>query len=77
MNCYKCGDPGHFTASCALNLRAIDYAEHMSRIARIVDRWVDGELSIDLKRIKISDENQLWYGPDCPRHLIWRPALTS
>lgn len=72
-NCYKCGDPGHYAAHCTLATRAADHAEHLARIAAIIDRWVGGEISIEQKRIKISDENVQWYGAEVPRNLVYAP----
>lgn len=72
-DCWKCGEPGHFAASCTLQLRATSYAEHMARIAATVDRWISREISIEKKRVLVSDENVQWYGPDVPRHLVYAP----
>ena len=72
-NCWKCGDPGHLAYDCQLSLRAADAAEHLARIAAFVDKWVTGDLGIEQKRIKISDENVQWHGADCPRNLVYAP----
>lgn len=73
-NCYRCGEPGHYAYDCQLNLRALDHAEHMARIAEIVGQWVAGEITREQKRCKISDENVQWHGADVPRHLVYAPS---
>ena len=73
-NCYKCGDPDHYAAACTLSTRADNPDEHQARIAAIIDRWIRGEISIEQKRIKISDENVQWYGDGVPRHLVYSPG---
>ena len=47
------------------------YQQHLARIDRLVDLWRDGTISLDGKRMAISDENRSFYGPNCPRKLIW------
>lgn len=61
-NCYACGLPGHFAASCPLAVRAATWEEHLARIAESVQRWVDGEISIEDKQRMIAAENILWHG---------------
>lgn len=48
------------------------YAAHMDLIASYVVAWQRGEITLDAKRRAISDENRAFYGPDCPKHLLWR-----
>ena len=71
--CWKCGEPGHYAHDCALSLRALDVAEHLARVAAIVDKWVAGDITIEQKRIKISDENVQWHGADVPKYLVYAP----
>jgi hypothetical protein len=73
-DCWKCGEPGHLAYTCTLQLRAASHAEHMARIAVIVERWIAGKISTETKRIRISEENVQWYGPDVPRRLVYAPA---
>ena len=71
--CWKCGEPGHYAYACTLMTRAENYAEHVSRIAAIVGRWIGQEISTEEKRAKISEENVQWYGPDVSRRLVYAP----
>lgn len=66
MNCYKCGQPGHFAASCPLNTPASGRDEHLARIDALVTQWAEGEISTEDKRRLISAENTLFYGADSP-----------
>jgi hypothetical protein len=51
------------------------YRDHLARIGQLTERWHEGLITVDEKRRAISDENRQFYGPDCPKHLLWRPAL--
>ena len=69
-------DAGSYFASAARGNTDQDhraaYAAHMDLIDSYVAAWQRGELTIDQKRRAISDENQAFHGPECPRHLLWR-----
>ena len=71
MACYNCGSPDHWKDACPIAVRAGSYAEHMARIASFVDRWVNGDMTIEQKRTAIGQENVQWYGPGCPSRLRW------
>ena len=71
LDCFRCGEPGHWASSCTLLQPAASEDEHLGRIRRYVDRWVAGEMSREQKRVAISSENQMWYGDKCPRNLIY------
>jgi hypothetical protein len=70
-DCYRCGEPGHWDRNCPLQLRAYDFEEHMARLHRLVDRWTSGEITQEVKRIGIGQENRLWYGDQCPARLTY------
>jgi hypothetical protein len=69
--CFNCGEQGHWKDACPTMARAGSHQEHMSRIEALVDRWVNHEITVEQKRTAISHENLQWYGPECPRRLIW------
>ena len=70
LDCFRCGELGHFAAACPLLNLSASSDEHMGRIGFYVDRWVGGFMSREQKRVAISMENQLWYGEaNCPRSL--------
>jgi hypothetical protein len=71
MNCYNCGEPGHFAANCPLSVPAGSFDEHMARIGRFVEEWQEGIITIEQKRHRISDENKLYYGPGCRKALTY------
>jgi len=70
MNCYHCGEPGHFVAACPEMMPASSYEEHQARICEYVRRWALGEITMVQKRKMISDENLLWHGPKCSKALL-------
>lgn len=74
MDCYRCGQQGHFAADCALSMRASSDEEHRARIDGFVRDWTEGRISMERKRMAVSDENKLWYGPACRRALTWPPG---
>ena len=51
--------------------RTAAYRDHLNRIDAYVAAWHAGKISIDEKRRAISDENRMFYGPDCRRNLLW------
>ena len=61
-NCFRCGEPGHWAASCPLAIPATTRTEHETRIARIVERWIAGEMLTHEKRRLIEEENAMWNG---------------
>lgn len=69
--CFNCGSPDHWRDSCPIAIRADSHAEHMGRIASFIDRWVDGSITLEAKRLAIGAENMQWYGPECPAKLRW------
>lgn len=69
MNCYRCGDSGHYAADCPLAIPAMGMEEHLARIDQTVDLWISGEITLQRKRQLIAEENRLHYGEEC------RPAL--
>ena len=71
-DCYRCGEPGHWVNSCPTLQPAVSEKEHMSRIALYIDRWVEGKMTLEQKRVAISLENTMWHGDKCPRNLIYR-----
>ncbi len=70
-DCYHCGEPGHFSAACPLHRRAESWDEHLARIDSFAARWADRRITLEQKRISISNENQLWHGEFCPRRLLY------
>jgi hypothetical protein len=70
--CYRCGGPDHWADTCPLLVPAASEAEHKDRIRLYVDRWVEGHLRLEQKRVAISLENEMWYGREkCPRNLTY------
>lgn len=59
-NCFTCGTAGHWVQHCPLNNPATSKAEHEGRIARFVDRWINGEIAAYQKQNLIKAENELW-----------------
>jgi hypothetical protein len=51
--------------------RADAHRAHLGRIAAYVTAWQNDELTLAEKRRAISDENRMYYGPDCRRALLW------
>jgi len=51
-----------------------NYRQHLARIDKIVALWHDGKISITEKRMSIASENRQFYGPNCPRRLLWPPT---
>lgn len=47
------------------------YQAHLDRIDELVRFWHDGRISIDEKRMAIANENRQFYGPSCPKRLLW------
>jgi hypothetical protein len=70
LSCYKCHGPGHFATSCPYNIPAADEAEHLARVALFVDWWVEGRFTRQEKRLAISAENLMFYGPDVRKALV-------
>lgn len=46
-------------------------ALHLAQIDAYVAAWQQGVITVDHKRYLISEENKRFYGPGCPRKLIW------
>lgn len=59
-NCFRCGEEGHWADHCPLNHPATTKAEHESRIAAFVERWIDGKILTHQKRQLIETENRMW-----------------
>ena len=66
--CFTCGDAGHQARACPLLRPAASREEHAGRIASIVRRWHDGQISLDAKRRLITAENLLWSSLAKPLH---------
>lgn len=71
LACFRCGDFDHWVDNCKMLRPAANEAEYFSRIRLYVDRWADGKMSREQKRVAISLENTMWYGDKCPRHLTY------
>jgi hypothetical protein len=51
-----------------------NYKLHLARIDQIVMSWHEGRMSITEKRMAIAAENRQFYGPNCPKRLLWPPT---
>lgn len=71
LACFRCGEFDHWVDSCPMLRPAASEAEHLSRIRLYVDRWADGKMSREQKRVAISLENTMWHGDKVPRHLTY------
>ena len=60
--CRRCEQPGHWQddPACPWLQRAVSKAAHLARIARYVERWIDGGITEWQKREFITQENQVW-----------------
>jgi hypothetical protein len=64
-NCFRCGDEGHWADHCGWLVKAATRTEHEKRLARILQRWHDWEITGMTTREKkwlITEENKLWHG---------------
>lgn len=59
-NCFRCEMPGHVAADCAELKPAQDRKDHDDRIKRYVERWTNGEITLQQKRKFIEMENRMW-----------------
>ena len=59
-NCFRCGEPGHWADHCPLAIPATTKAEHEARIARLVERFWNWEITAHEKQKLIREENAMW-----------------
>lgn len=59
-SCWRCERPGHVAAECGEIAPAASRKEHDARIARYVERWQDGKITLSQKRAWIEMENRMW-----------------
>lgn len=65
--CFRCLDPGHWERDCRLSVPATSKDEHMGRIQKFIDMWVDRRIDEIRKRQLISDENSMWRDVNAPK----------
>jgi len=70
-DCYRCGEPGHWVNSCPTLQPAVSEKEHMSRIALYIDRWVEGKMTLEQKRVDEIAASMLENGQQMP--ILLRP----
>ena len=64
-DCFKCGEPGHWVDHCPWLIPAKNRADHEERLAKILQRWHDWEITGMTTREKTrlyKEENALWHG---------------
>jgi Zinc knuckle len=71
LECFNCGEPGHWQAQCPLTVKAASRNEHHARLELAVARCHAGQITVEAKRRAIAAENMLWYGTACPPKLRW------
>jgi hypothetical protein len=71
--CFRCGGTGHWVDACPELIPAANEAEHFGRIRKYIDRWAEGLMSLEQKRVAVSYENTMWYGDRTPRQLTYPP----
>lgn len=70
-NCFRCDQPGHWVDNCPLLLPASSEDEHLGRIRLYIDRWSEGKMTREEKRVAISLENKMWHGDNTRRALSY------